>query len=81
MTPGEDIGKRMFLEIVLQNVNEGTQWTAHSNKSSVIVVGQKDPAEALRLALVHARGGPMGHDFGVGADGDSMKFDKEGSPL
>lgn len=42
------------LTITLDNVNEGTQWTASSNKSNRIVVGQSDPFEALSLAMIDA---------------------------
>lgn len=48
----------MFLTVTLENVNEGTQWCATSNKSGRIVVSQSDPHEALRLALIDAGAAP-----------------------
>lgn len=49
-----DLEKSCFLSVQLDNVNEGTQWTATSNHSRRIVVGQANPYEALRLALEDA---------------------------
>lgn len=47
-TAGEPLRVNLFL------VNEGTQWNATSNKSQRIVVSQRTPEEALRLALINA---------------------------
>ena len=51
---GEDLDKAGHLRVTIDCVNEGTQWTAWSNWSQRIVVGQVSAADALRLALVDA---------------------------
>ena len=49
-----DISASRPLVVILENANRGAKWTASSNRSRCLVVGQRSAEEALRRALVDA---------------------------